>query len=77
MSLLDELSIAKSPCPTCGGSGEYAAERDIGLALRKRREARGMSLRDMATNLGISAPYLSDLELGRRHWKQRYTEAYR
>lgn len=37
-----------------------------GSALRARRERSGVSLRALARAMGISAPYLVDLELGRR-----------
>ena len=40
----------------------------IGAAARSRREASGKSLRQVARELGISAPFLSDLERGKRNW---------
>lgn len=51
-------------CPDCGGLGyhEVVNVRKIRL-LRKES---GISLRIMADKLGISASYLSDMELGRR-----------
>ncbi len=39
-----------------------------GEAARTEREAAGLSLREMARRMGVSAPYVSDLELGRRAW---------
>lgn len=42
--------------------------RRIGQELRKRRELAGLSLREVSRRMGITAPYLSDLELGRRTW---------
>jgi ribosome-binding protein aMBF1 (putative translation factor) len=33
---------------------------------RKNREEKGISLRTMAKKIGVSAAYLSDVELGRR-----------
>lgn len=42
------------------------------------REQAGISLRQVADAMHISAPYLSDLELGRRYWHNRvddYKEA--
>jgi predicted transcriptional regulator len=39
---------------------------EIGGKLRVLREERSLSLRELARRLGISAPYLSDIELGRR-----------
>jgi len=38
----------------------------IGGKLRELREQRKLSLRELARRLGISAPYLLDMELGRR-----------
>lgn len=41
-----------------------------GRTIRKLREQRGMSLRALAEALDVSAPYLSDLELGNRGFSQ-------
>lgn len=38
----------------------------MGQRLRELREAAGLSLRDVAKAANISAPFLSDVELGRR-----------
>lgn len=47
-----------------------------GLIVRNAREETGKSLRWLATKMGISAPFLSDLERGRRNWTAvRYDEA--
>lgn len=35
---------------------------------RQRRESEGMSLRETARRSCLSAPFLSDLERGRRNW---------
>lgn len=42
------------------------AQTRMGRALRACREAKGLSLRECAKQLKLSAPYLSDVELGRR-----------
>jgi len=51
----------------------------VGLALRERRIELGISLREAARRAGWSAPYVSDLERGRRefgfHQIKKYTEA--
>ena len=39
---------------------------EFGKCLRRLREDSGISLREMAKRLGVSAPYLSDAELGVR-----------
>ncbi len=38
----------------------------FGTRLRQLREERNISLRDLAKKLRVSAPFLSDIELGRR-----------
>jgi len=42
---------------------------------RLRRSTR-MTMREMARRLGISAPYLCDLEHGRRNWSVGWVTAY-
>ena len=43
-----------------------------GQQVRDARQKAGMSLRAAARALGISAPYLSDMERGRRGWHVGY-----
>lgn len=38
----------------------------LGEAIRYLRESRGMSLRELARHIGVSAPFLSDVEHNRR-----------
>jgi transcriptional regulator with XRE-family HTH domain len=38
----------------------------LGEAVRYLREARGLSLRELAERVGVSAPFLSDVERNRR-----------
>jgi len=61
-------------CPKCGGSGHIAdIDRE---ALRTIRQDSGLSLKKMAKRIGVSAPYLSDIELGRRGCPDYVVEAY-
>ena len=46
-------------------------ENMLGSRLRKIREDSGMSLREMARRLSCSAPYLSDVENGKRGIRDR------
>jgi hypothetical protein len=62
----------KLPCPTCGHGRKVIA----GAWLRALREAAGISLRQMAKDLGYSPAFLSDVELGRRHCPQHVLDAY-
>lgn len=38
----------------------------LGRAIREAREKAGLTLRKLAERIGVSAPYLSDVERGRR-----------
>ncbi len=40
--------------------------KTLGEFIREKREAAGLSLRELARRLEITAPFLSDIELGRR-----------
>lgn len=49
-----------------------------GEAIRSMRKAKKISLRRLAKALGITPPYLSDMELGRRGWSpERFALAQR
>ncbi|HUJ30715.1 MAG TPA: helix-turn-helix transcriptional regulator [Candidatus Acidoferrum sp.] len=41
--------------------------KTFGERIRELREARDWSVRELARKLKVSAPFLSDVELGRRH----------
>lgn len=60
-------------CFRCQGHGfiDYG-----GAALRTRREKAGISLREMARLLKLSAAYLSDVELERRRDTERVRQGY-
>jgi predicted transcriptional regulator len=46
--------------------------KEIGLLIREMRIKKKVSLRTMAKKLGISAPYLSDIELGNRSFSEQF-----
>lgn len=48
----------------------------FGAALRRLRADKDISLRSMAKLLGVSAPHLSDMELGNRGMKLKYQLAF-
>ena len=49
---------------------------EAGKIIRLSREKSGISLRRLAYEMGISPPFLSDMELGRRGWSaQRFALA--
>ena len=51
--------------------------RSVGQALRAERKAARFGLREVARQMGISAPYLHDLEHGRRAWTEEMIDRYR
>lgn len=55
---------------------EVVDPQATGAAMRKRREDAGVSLREMGRRLGVSAAFLSDLELGRRAWSEERAQSY-
>jgi transcriptional regulator with XRE-family HTH domain len=41
--------------------------KTLGERIRELREHHDLSVRELAKKIGVSAPFLSDIELGRRH----------
>lgn len=60
------------PCPTCGTARSIVNP----TWLRAARESAKLGLRQLADKLGYSAPYLSDVERGRRNCTPRVRKAY-
>ncbi len=54
-----------------------AGRKEIAQLLRAERQRKRISLRAMARTLGISAAYLSDVELGRRSISVSFLEKLR
>jgi transcriptional regulator with XRE-family HTH domain len=66
------------PCPACEGTGKVLDPVAAGRQMRALRLKEKLSLREVARRMGISAPYVQDMELGRRNCKGRlidYLEA--
>src|SRR5262245_34953378 len=57
--------MAKAGAPAQSAVTKAAVENDIGRRLRAHREARGLSLRELARRLGISASAISQFETGK------------
>ncbi len=55
------LSTARE-ATTAGGDGEYDADAPIGGRIRELRKAHGRTLQDVASAVGISVSYLSQIE---------------
>lgn len=61
-------------CQLCRGKGTRTIA-DV-KTMRKRREKKGVSVRGMAKRIKISAPFLSDIETGRRSCPDYVLKAY-
>ena len=65
-----------TPCVHCGGAGYVVRVNPTWL--RSTRERAGISLREMARRIGVSAPYVCDVEHGRRavpdSWRAEYAK---
>lgn len=68
---LPKMKLEKSPWYFAHTKKVETIEYDhaaIGAELRRRRRQLGLSLRNVAKRMRVSAPYLSDLERGNRPW---------
>lgn len=67
-----EPKFRDQPCPQCG------TPRSVinGAWLRERRVAAGFTLRDFAKRVGVSAPYICDIERNRRNCLPAMRDAY-
>lgn len=68
---------ATMPCPKCAGTGRVLDPRETGNEMRQMREKRRVSVHEMARRLNLSAPYISDLELGRRAFNAGLIQRYK
>ena len=50
-------------------------EISLGERIHKLRDKAGLSLRKLADQIGISSPFLSDIELGRRFPSEEYWQS--
>lgn len=57
-------------CDKCWGTGKVIDHRDLGRRVRRIRRDRGLSLKALAMELGVSSGFLSLLESGKRRWTQ-------
>ena len=64
-------------CPKCDGTGAVLDPRMVGQQMRELREHNDVSVREVARRLNLSAPYVSDLELGRRSFNEELIERYK
>jgi len=76
--MVDETMLFKTePCPVCRGTGTRPDRRDVGTKMRQLRLSRKLGMREVARKLGLSGPYISDLELGKRLWNEQLIERFK
>ena len=64
-------------CPKCQGAGILISPEFFGGEMRAQREAEGITLREMAKRMKISAMFLSDMERGKRNWSGERVALFR
>ena len=67
-----EPKFIKSPCTKC----HSAVDKPNPNWLRVVRKNAGLGLRELGRKIGKSAPYISDVELGRRNCTEKMLKAY-
>ena len=75
-SKADETANGLKPCSRCQGSGWVIDPIFQGHAMRQLRLRQKVTLRTVASRMGFSPAYVSDLELGRRNWNDGLMVAY-
>jgi len=63
-------------CPACWGTGHVIDLQRLGGQLKEIRERAGLSMRDLAERLKVSAQQVSDLERGLRRPSMATLAAY-
>jgi predicted transcriptional regulator len=63
-------------CHCCEGSGKELDHKAVGSVLRNHRVVKGITQTSIADRMGLSKPYLSDLEHGKRAWRPSLIKAY-
>lgn len=71
------MNFKTEKCPHCEGTGLKFDHAAIGAYQKALRIKAGKSLREVAKKMGVSAPYVSDLERGRRNWTDEKVGQYR
>ncbi len=66
------VKFKSEPCTRCGSAQTVVN----GAWLREVRKLAGLSLREMSRRVGVSAPYLCDIERNRRNCLPAMRDAY-
>lgn len=55
-------------CQWCMGTGMELDQREFGAEMRRKREKKGITAKDMSLRVGCSPAYVSELERGMKKW---------
>ncbi len=72
---MDQTTL--TTCSHCNGTGKKVDHRALGMSMRHTRVMCGLKIYQVAKSIGVSIPYVSDLELGKRNWNAKSTEKYK
>lgn len=64
-------------CPKCGGRGTLPDPRVVGAAMRALRVKAGIPQKELAWRMKLSAPYIVDIEAGRRAFHPELVTRYK
>ncbi len=70
------MALKTKTCHCCGGNGKEFDHVSVGEEMKRRRKATGKSQSEVAKIMGVSDPYICDLELGRRNWRQELIDGF-
>lgn len=71
-----QMTLKTKVCHCCGGNGKEFDHRVVGAEMAKKRHATGKSQSEMGRLMGVSGPYICDLELGKRCWRQELVDRF-
>lgn len=65
-------------CHCCSGSGEELDHVAVGAELKKLREGKGLTLKQVGSRMDpkVSTTFIWDLERGRRNWNLKLVAKY-
>lgn len=71
-----EPTFTSRRCTRCHGSGQQINHASTGAALRQLRLEKGHTLRGVARRMRMTFQTISELELGRLHWREELIDNY-
>ncbi len=69
-------ALKTKSCHCCGGNGKEFDHHAVGAEMRLKRNQSGKSQIEVARFMGVSGPYISDLESGKRGWRKELIDGF-